>query len=152
MFPYFPCKHCRVIMLVFCYCFYHWNYSINIRWIWSKSAEYNYNQGSRNRQILDCSILLGPRPTSFGLWIPNFEYFSYHFYTFWCCYFWFWTSNDSRIDRSCLFISKNIFYFRQKSFFFDEPGQNFWNASMWNSQFSWNITWPDSIFWHSDDF
>lgn len=29
MFPYFPCKHCRVIMLVFCYCFHHWNYFLN---------------------------------------------------------------------------------------------------------------------------
>jgi len=29
MLPYFPCKHCRVIMLVFCYCFHHWNYSLN---------------------------------------------------------------------------------------------------------------------------
>ena len=27
--------------------------------------------------------------------------------TFWGCYFWFWTSDYSRIDRACLFISNN---------------------------------------------
>ena len=63
MFPYFPCKHCRVIMLVFCYCFHHWNYFINIRWIWSKSAEYNLNQGPQDT----CCLKF------FRFWISEFS-------------------------------------------------------------------------------
>ena len=58
--------------------------------------------------------------------ILNFEFLVDHFYTFRCCYFWFWTSDDSRIDRSCLFIPTNILFFGKIQFFFWQTWSEFW--------------------------